>query len=165
MFQKILVPLDHSLMSQVVFEKALALAVACKAELLLLHVLSGEESDSPLPIPPGANKIYWAPGSEVNLELWKQQWEQYAAKSLQILQDFLTQAQAAGVPTEVQQMPGNAGRVICDMAIHWGADLILMGSRGRSGLKELFLGSVSNYVLHHVPCSILTVKLPTSVKI
>ncbi|GAB4344914.1 MAG: universal stress protein [Leptolyngbyaceae cyanobacterium] len=163
MFQKILVPLDHSSMSQDLFEKALTLAVALKAELMLLHILSGEEPDSPLPIPPGADKIYWVPGSEVNLELWKKQWEQYAAKSLQILQDFLSQAQRQGVPTEVQQMPGNAGRAICDMATNWGADLIVIGNRGHTGLKELFLGSVSNYVLHHAPCSVLTVKFSAPV--
>jgi nucleotide-binding universal stress UspA family protein len=164
MFKKILVPLDHSLMSQRVFEEALALAVAAEASLLLLHVLSGEEQDSPLPIPPGADKVYWAPGSEINLEVWKKQWEQYAAESLQLLQDYLTQAKAAGVTTEIQQMPGSAGRTICDLATHWGADVIMLGNRGRTGLKELFLGSVSNYVLHHAPCSVLTVKFPAAVK-
>jgi nucleotide-binding universal stress UspA family protein len=34
-----------------------------------------------------------------------------------------------------------------------------MGRRGRTGLSELFLGSVSNYVTHHAPCSVLTLKL------
>ncbi|MGQ9872468.1 universal stress protein [Leptodesmis sp.] len=44
-----------------------------------------------------------------------------------------------------------------------GADLILIGNRGHTGLKELFLGSASNYVLHHAPCSVLTVKLAAPV--
>ncbi|MGQ9872469.1 hypothetical protein [Leptodesmis sp.] len=39
---------------------------------------------------------------------------------MQTLQDFLSQAQRQGVPTEVQQMPGNVGRAICDMATNWG---------------------------------------------
>lgn len=33
----------------------------------------------------------------------------------------------------------------------------MMGRGGRSGLDEFFLGSVSNYVLHHVPCLVLAV--------
>ena len=41
---------------------------------------------------------------------------------------------------------------------HWyGADLIAIGSHGRRGLNELVLGSVSNYVLHHVSCSVLLI--------
>lgn len=48
--------------------------------------------------------------------------------------------------------------MICDVARSWKADLIVLGRRGYSGVKELFLGSVSNYVLHHTPCSILTVQ-------
>ncbi|CCQ49032.1 hypothetical protein CWATWH8502_2292 [Crocosphaera watsonii WH 8502] len=37
-------------------------------------------------------------------------------------------------------------------------DVIVMGHRGISGLQEFFLGSVSNYVLHHAPCSVLIVQ-------
>lgn len=49
------------------------------------------------------------------------------------------------------------------MATNWGTDLIVIGNRGHTGLKELFLGSVSNYVLHHAPCSVLTVKFSAPV--
>ncbi len=46
------------------------------------------------------------------------------------------------------------------MARNCGADVIVMGRRGHSGLSELILGSVSNYVLHHAPCSVLIVQYP-----
>ena len=55
-------------------------------------------------------------------------------------------------------MTGNPGRSICELASTWEADLILVGSRGLKGLKEMFLGSVSNYVTHHAPCSVLIVR-------
>jgi glycosyltransferase involved in cell wall biosynthesis len=41
---------------------------------------------------------------------------------------------------------------------NWDADLVVMGRRGLSGIKEMFLGSVSNYIIHHVPCSVLIVQ-------
>lgn len=47
------------------------------------------------------------------------------------------------------------------MARTWSADLILVGSRGLKGLKEMFLGSVGNYVTHHAPCSALIVRTDT----
>lgn len=50
--------------------------------------------------------------------------------------------------------------MICELARNWNADLIILGRRGRTGLSELLLGSVSNYVLHHAPCSVLTVQQP-----
>jgi len=54
--------------------------------------------------------------------------------------------------------------MICELAIDWNADLIMMGRRGRSGIAEFFLGSVSNYVLHHAPCSVQIVHLPVASK-
>ena len=54
--------------------------------------------------------------------------------------------------------------MICELAKFWNADLIIMGRRGRSGLAEVFLGSESNYVLHHAPCSVQIVHLPVSSK-
>jgi nucleotide-binding universal stress UspA family protein len=64
----------------------------------------------------------------------------------------------AGLKAEITQLQGDVGRIICQVAEDWSADVIALGRRGRSGMGELFLGSVSNYVLHHAPCSVLTVQ-------
>jgi nucleotide-binding universal stress UspA family protein len=53
---------------------------------------------------------------------------------------------------------GDPGQTICKVAETWGADLILMGRNRKSGISEMFLGSTSNYVLHHAPCSVLAVQ-------
>ena len=62
-----------------------------------------------------------------------------------------------GIPTESKCEVGHPGSLIRDLAMNWSADLIVMGRRGLSGLQEVFLGSVSNYILHHAPCSVLIV--------
>ncbi|RMG10302.1 MAG: universal stress protein, partial [Cyanobacteria bacterium J055] len=36
--------------------------------------------------------------------------------------------------------------------------LIIVGRRGRQGIEEAVLGSVSNYVVHHAPCSVLAIQ-------
>ncbi|MGC1393382.1 MAG: universal stress protein [Coleofasciculaceae cyanobacterium] len=36
--------------------------------------------------------------------------------------------------------------------------MVVVGRRGRTGLAEAFLGSVSNYVVHHAPCSVLVIQ-------
>lgn len=158
MTRKILAALDNQPDHSPVFSTALELAQALQAELLLVHVLSGEEDGSPLPLPPRAETIYWAPGSEVSLEGWRQSWEHYETTCLEMLRSYAGTANAAGVPTQFRQIAGQSGTGLCQAARDWDADLIVMGTHGRSGMAELVLGSVSNYVLHHAPCSVLVVK-------
>ncbi|MGF1491191.1 MAG: universal stress protein [Microcoleaceae cyanobacterium] len=52
----------------------------------------------------------------------------------------------------------NPAAEICRQADDWGADLIIVGRHGRTGLAEAFMGSVSNYVVHHAHCSVLVVQ-------
>lgn len=150
-FKKILVALDRSEIGQQVFEKALGLAKLTQASLMLVHVLSPEEDGSPYS-PMLSNLDYYPGLSSQNFELYQQQWDTFKDQGIQMLQSFSAEANTAGVATEFTQNIGNPGRIICDLAHSYGADLIVMGRRGRSGLMELFLGSVSNYVLHHAPC-------------
>ena len=67
---------------------------------------------------------------------------------------------AAGLQTEFSQITGQPSSTICEFARSCQADAIVIGRRGRSGLQEMFLGSVSNYVVHHAPCSIMLVQTP-----
>lgn len=47
--------------------------------------------------------------------------------------------------------------VILDYAQAHGADLIVMGSHGHTGLRHLLMGSVAEHVLRHAPCPVLVV--------
>ncbi len=156
MFHKILVAVDRSEMSRQVFEEALTLATQTQARLLLLHVLSSEEAGSPV-LPMQSGLYYYPVLNTTAMATYQQQWEDFVQQGVDWLRSLAQEAEAVGVPVEFMQTPGNPGRVICQQAKNWEADLIILGRRGLSGLSELLMGSVSNYVLHRAACSVLTV--------
>lgn len=59
------------------------------------------------------------------------------------------------VDAELRFLDGAPGPAICDAAVELGASVIVMGSRGRSGLRRAVLGSVSDHVVRHAPCPVL----------
>ncbi|WP_017653626.1 universal stress protein [Fortiea contorta] len=160
MFKKILVALDRSEMAPQVFKQALALAKLTGASLMLQHVLSVEEESSPY-VSMLSSFDYYPGINSASFDYYQKQWEIYKNAGLKLLQSYSAQANTVGINTEFTQSLGVPGRLICDLSRNWNADLIVIGRRGRSGLAEFFLGSVSNYVLHHAPCSVQIVHLPT----
>jgi len=142
MFQKILVALDNSDMGEQIFREAVLLAKASDAHLLLLHVLSDDEIGYP---------------DVHDLSEHLTRWEASKQRGLALLQSRQVEALRAGVKAEFHQIPGGSGRTICAIAKEWQADVILVGHRGLSGMQELIQGSVSNYLVHHAHCSVLTV--------
>ncbi|MDB9315172.1 universal stress protein [Spirulina sp. CS-785/01] len=154
-FQKILVPLDRSANTEMVFEKALALAKENHSSLLLLHSLDWDFGGHLATF----NEI------EADVDLSGGFTQSLEEKVQEELQDFRTwlkpyhqKALEAGLEAEMQCKIGHPGPLIRELAKTWGADLIVMGRRGRSGLTEVLLGSVSNYVLHHVHCSVCVIQ-------
>jgi len=55
-------------------------------------------------------------------------------------------------------LAGDPRQTLLDVAQSERADLIVVGSHGRSGLAKMMLGSVSSHVVTHAPCSVLVVK-------
>ncbi|WP_019503510.1 universal stress protein [Pleurocapsa sp. PCC 7319] len=155
MINRILVAVDRSERNKSVFNSAVALAKTTGSTLMLLHVLSDEEAGYPM-LPTYA---YYPIVDDRNYEMYHEKLEEYKQWGIDFLQQLTQQATEEGVATEYTQLTGNPGRTICELADTWEADLILVGSRGLKGIKEMFLGSVSNYVTHHAPCSVLIVRL------
>ena len=157
MLHKILVAMDDSAIGEYVFNEALDLAKAIGAKLMLLHVLSRDEKGYPdntlLPDPTDASDSLINQSVKTYLE----QLEAFKAYGLNMLRSRANEAKLAGVPTEYTQTLGSPGYSICDLASTWGADLVITGRRSRSLVSKLFLGSVSNYVNHNAPCSVMTV--------
>lgn len=156
MINKILVAVDRSPKNQSVFDSAVSLAKSTGATLMLLHILSEDEADYPV-LPQYVSYPYPILDGR-DYEVYKEKLAEYKQWGLDFLQDLTQKATETGVDSEYTQMSGNPGRVICQLANTWSADLVIVGSRGLKGLKEMFLGSVSNYVTHHAPCSVLIVR-------
>jgi nucleotide-binding universal stress UspA family protein len=53
---------------------------------------------------------------------------------------------------------GDPGKVLIAEAEEWGADLIVVGTRGQNAVARALLGSVSTYVVHHAPCDVLVAR-------
>lgn len=156
MFEKILVALDDSDMSQQVYERAMELAQISHARLMLLHVLSPID-DGFMDYPIGVDAFYPRMHEEA-VRHHIERLSQLEEAGLMRLKDLSAEGSNRGLAIEFTQMMGDPGNRICALAHTWGADLIVMGRRGRKGLSEWLLGSVSNYVVHHANCSVLTVQ-------
>jgi len=63
-----------------------------------------------------------------------------------------------GLNADIRVLKGDAPKVIAQQATSWGADLIIMGSHGRSGLHRLIMGSVAEEVFRSSDIPVLLVK-------
>ncbi|MBW4623378.1 MAG: universal stress protein [Cyanosarcina radialis HA8281-LM2] len=167
MFRKILVALDRSDLAEYVVETAIAQAKAIGGNLLLLHVPNVQEQEFPQ-IEERTSGNYSPESVEAEVQSYERQWKIYEQVGLNFLQAYNERAIAAGIDADYAQPTGdlvaNPGETICAVAEEWEADLIVIGHRGSSGVRELMLGSVSNYVWHHATCSVLRVQLPIVAK-
>lgn len=162
-FHKILVAIDSSPLCQSVFARALELAQTNGASLMLFHCLMNETLGEPItPIP--MEMGFYPEIISSSYEAQKINVTNQIEQAQVLLHNYCETARNQGVQTEYNYKIGDAGTALCEAAQDWGADLIIMGRRGRSGLTEALLGSVSNYVLHHAPCCLLVVQSPTTGK-
>jgi nucleotide-binding universal stress UspA family protein len=75
-------------------------------------------------------------------------------RAVRVLRDGETSFE---ITTEI--IEGSAKQVIVEEAERWGADLVVVGSHGRRGMQRFLLGSVSQAVAMHAPCSVEIVRL------
>ena len=69
------------------------------------------------------------------------------------------QSKLALAGAEIRIVRGDPGPVICQLATELSARAIVMGSRGRGGVKRAFLGSVSDHVVRRAPCSVVVTRI------
>lgn len=99
----------------------------------------------------GASPEYYNEVEKVGHEQAKKAAEQAETQIRSLFPD-----QTLNVTTEV--INGSPQRVLVEKAQEWGADLIVIGSHGYGFWSRALLGSVSNSVVHHAPCSVMVVR-------
>ncbi|GAB4213553.1 MAG: universal stress protein [Synechococcales cyanobacterium] len=154
MFRRILVALDLSPSSPIVWQRAVELAQASHGHILVAHVSFQDDLDMALINGMG----YEATLSQGLWDEYQDHLREEEHSRRQQMQDLVATVPTAGLTIDYDFSHGIPGQTLCYLAKSWGADLIILGRRGHSGLGELLLGSVSNYVLHHAPCSVLAVQ-------
>ena len=155
LFEKILVPLDGSENSEKALEKAVQIAKRFGGKLTLLHAYLASVQPVMMPEPTGLSSpiVPVLTAAEVSRVV-------DAARSAgkRILEDGAAKALSDGVQVEKLLVEGHAVREIVRTAKEGRYDLVVIGARGMSRIKELFLGSVTDGVVHHALCPVLVVK-------
>jgi nucleotide-binding universal stress UspA family protein len=144
MTRRIMHPSDFSPASQAAFAKAVDMAKASRAELTIVHVLSAV-----MPVPGDG---YISPKVYDEIAASTRAWAQKQ------LDRRVAKAKAAGVRAKGMLMDGVAHEQIIRAAKAKRADLLVLGTHGRSGLAKLFIGSVAGRVVSAAPCPVLTVR-------
>ena len=144
MIKNLLVPVDGSPTSQLAVDKAIALAKAFGSAVSVLYVID--------PYPFAGVGEGFAYGQTQYLTAARAEAEAALAASLKAMKDAGIAATSSLVEAHV------VWRGILEAAESGKADLIVMGSHGRSGFEKLVLGSVAQRVLAHAAVSIMVVR-------
>lgn len=157
-FKKIFAAVDDSELGQRVFNQALELAVGDRADMMLFHCITVNtlgETAVPIPVDLGMNVELMDRAYQAQ----RLRQERDIKQTSGLLQNYCEAATKQGLQVEFDcKMDGDPGYSVCQAAENWGADLIVVGRRGRTGFTEAFLGSVSNYVVHHASCSVFVIQ-------
>ena len=136
-FKTILFATDFSPASTVAFNVAAALARDYRARVIAVHVIE--------PVRVGFSEY----GSYIGPEEEK-------GHAMEMLSAIV--APSPRVMLERRLLEGDPAEMIAEAAADANADLIVMGTHGRTGLTRLVMGSVAEEVLRHAPCPVLTIR-------
>ncbi len=138
-FKKILLPIDGSVYSNAAIDKAVELAKLAGSELTLFFTID--------------SSIYShsaASGSLSNLE------QILRTEMEEVLRAGQEKVRDAGLECVTRSAEGIPGREICEISGEY--DLIIMGTAGRTGIKKMILGSVTQHVVASAKCPVMAVK-------
>jgi nucleotide-binding universal stress UspA family protein len=149
--RRILCPVDFSEHSRRALDHAIAIARWYESTVTALHVFSAAPVAAYGPGPMVFEPIVLTPVDRDQL--------------LADTRRFVEAESAPGITIETLVREGNAAAEILDQAASMNADLLVIGTHGRSGLDRILLGSVAEKVLRKASCPVLTVpkRLPDAV--
>jgi len=137
--KKILVPIDGSEFSLKAVKYAAKIAQDENAQIICIHVIAG--------IPYG----YGPPEYQQDI---KEKAESWFVK----VKDIAKTLHISEVKTEIFMDVNSVADTIIDFAKKETIDLIVIGTKGRTGLKRFLMGSVANGVIQHAHCPVLLVR-------
>lgn len=143
--RRILCPVDFSRFSHHAYEQAVELAREFGAEITVLHACAVAPVTSLAPV-----------GAPLALEPARLTGETRRAVMAE-LREFTDEVDAGGLSVKTTINEHAPVEAIIGTATSWPADLIVIGTHGRSGFERLMLGSVAEKVLRKAPCPVLTV--------
>lgn len=144
MYQRILVPLDGSAMSEAVLLHAKQLATAINAEIVLLHV-----------------NVTPAPEFDMHLSPLAPQPEEVKhmrADEMLYIKQVCNQLEEEGLRATYLLRDGIVPDTILEQAEVMQADLIAMSTHGRTGMLRLLLGSVAEQVVHRSKIPVVLIR-------
>ena len=142
---KILVPTDGSPHSQEAIDEVARRPWPADTTIRVISAVQ--------PIPPAATDFVFSNAASFD-QLYQEQTKTAEQLTRQVADSF----GAVNLSADSVVRMGDPRSVIVDEAKEWGADLIVMGSHGRTGLKRWLLGSVAESVVAHSPCSVEVVR-------
>jgi nucleotide-binding universal stress UspA family protein len=142
--RRILHPTDFSRASAPAFTRAVDMGKANRAELLLVHVF--------MPGVPPLGQAYVRPSVMADLE------GAARAHGKKQLEKLVAKARRAGARARGLLLEGLPHESITQAARRKRADLVVMGTHGRTGFARFFVGSVASRVLAFAPCPVMTVR-------
>ncbi len=154
MFKKILVPLDGSDHSMRALDIAVEIAKKFGGKITLIHVYS--VSVRPVVVPEPATFALGIP--LMTPSEYSKVAEAVKEAGARILAEGVKRAKAEGVEVETMLREGHTVHEIVKAAREGEFNLIVMGARGLSRIKEIILGSVSEGVVRNAPCPVLVTK-------
>jgi nucleotide-binding universal stress UspA family protein len=146
---KILLAIDDSACSAAATNAVIAQFAPQHADVQVLHV---DEWPTGLPVSMAFAEGPAAASSLLTLH------ESRRHEAASLVAGVAQQLREAGFTTTTTVREGDARQAILDCATEWRADLIVLGSHGKTGLDRLVLGSVSDSVARHARCSVEIVR-------
>jgi universal stress protein A len=143
--RRILIPIDFSPASDRALDYARALSEEFGAPLYLLHVIEDRLMTGPWPA-----EVYLGELPKLREDLVKEA-ERRMLATLQSLA-------AEGIQATGEVLIGGPSHVIIEQANTVNADLIVMGTHGRTGITHLLIGSVAERVIRHAPCPVFVIR-------
>ena len=145
-YRRILVPIDGSPTSTRGLDEAIGLCQSTGGSIRLLHVM---------------DDVVFLSGFESGAAYVREVIPRLRKRSDNLLEAGRQRAEAAGVAADavlIECFGQRTSEVVCEQAVKWKADLIVVGTHGRRGVRRMMLGSDAEQIVREAPVPVLLVR-------